>query len=89
MSVCRAVSLFLDPCPGQAGIALWFLKLVSPSLGAPSQPEFGRDSWSRVGGQVSLGLAHKSFPWGGGNWVRGVWLELASTGGEGYLDFGI
>lgn len=54
MSVCRAESLFLDPCPGQAGIALWFLKLVSPSLGALSQPEFGRDSWSRVGGQVSL-----------------------------------
>ncbi|XP_033272399.1 uncharacterized protein LOC105748885 isoform X2 [Orcinus orca] len=42
----RAELLFLDPCPGQAGVALWFLKSVSPSLPSSGSPGLAR-IWKR------------------------------------------
>lgn len=42
----RAELLFLDPCPGQAGVALWFLKSLSPSLPSSGSPGLAR-IWKR------------------------------------------
>lgn len=42
----RAELLFLDPRPGQAGVALWFLKSVSPSLPTSGSPGLAR-IWKR------------------------------------------
>ena len=42
----RAELLFLDPCPGQAGVALWFLKSISPSLPTSGSPGLAR-IWKR------------------------------------------
>ncbi|XP_066864426.1 fatty-acid amide hydrolase 1-like isoform X1 [Kogia breviceps] len=73
-----------------AGVALWFLKSVSPSLptsGSPGLPEFVRDSWSGVSSRVSSGPAHKGFAWElDEGHVAGRGLP---AGGQGCLDFGI